>query len=215
MLFKDTIPTRLSEHLNVTKFIEVLDGIQKFKQEKISESLRCNNFALLMDKKWLLKKLDDYGFSLPAEYPIEIMQQVLLNLSLLYRTRGTHYGVQLYCEVLSLGRVRTINDSSFYVEPNLFLLDSKCQSYLMGDSEENPLYLLSDSDSLNKESFMRIIIESKYFDGNFPNEAAVIQDYINKNIKSQIGFMPKGSVVVNFAPYDSFYYSRKLNNYFI
>ena len=76
MQFSKFIPVSVKEQELSRKLISVFDGLQAYKEEIIYGSLRTTNFALIDDKKWLLKKLADYGFSgLPYEMPLLVLQQ--------------------------------------------------------------------------------------------------------------------------------------------
>ena len=97
MLFSTSIPDKLREHPNVSAFMDVLDALQNFKTEVIADSLRVDNAAILMDRKWLIKKLEEYGVTdLPLNYPIQILRQYLLNVDNVCRTRGSKIGIELY-----------------------------------------------------------------------------------------------------------------------
>ena len=61
MLFSTSIPDKLREYPNVSAFMDVLDALQNFKTEVIADSLRVDNAAVLMDRKWIIKKLEEYG----------------------------------------------------------------------------------------------------------------------------------------------------------
>ena len=62
MQFSKFIPVSVKEQELSHKLISVFDGLQAYKEEIIYGSLRTTNFALIDNKKWLLKKLADYGF---------------------------------------------------------------------------------------------------------------------------------------------------------
>lgn len=215
MLFSTSIPDKLQEHPNVSAFISVLDSLQNFKREIIAEYLRVDNAALLMDKKWLLKKLDEFGVTdLPLNYPIQIMQQYLLNVDTICRTRGSKIGIELYCSLLSFGEV-TVDDSSFYKETELLFLDSLVQGFITEDNSLNKYYLCSDNSIINSEVTMNITIKSRYFNGDYPNEANLIKSYIEKSIGNQLGFSPNKKVNFTYDSRSEFYYHKLLNSYFV
>lgn len=211
MLFKDSIPNKLQEYPNVVAFMDILDSLYAFKSEIISEALRVNNPALLMDRKWLLKLLSEYGITgFPLNYPIAAIQQFLLNADTILGTRGSKIGIELYCSVLSLGKV-VVDDTSFYTDPKILLLDSPIQGYITSDNEVNPLYIVDDTSIINPETLLRIQISSKYFSGEY---SEVIKSYIEGTIKDWVGF---SNVNVRFVYSESadFYYHKLLNPYFI
>lgn len=215
MLFSTSIPDKLQEHPNVSAFMSVLDALQDFKTEIIAGSFRVNNSAVLMDRKWLLKKLEEFGVTdMPLDYPIQIMRQYLLNADTVFRTRGSKKGLELYCSLLSFGEV-TVDDSSFYAEPRLLLLDSYLQGFITEDNRDNPLYLCDDSDNINQEVSLRIIIRSRYFNGDYPSEASLIKSYIESTLDRQLGFSPKRKVTFSYHSRDSFYFHKLLNPYFV
>lgn len=213
MLFSESIPDKLLEYPNVLAFMNVLDALQKYKTEIITESLRANNFAVLMDRKWLLKRLEEFGVTdIPWDYPLPIIRQYLLNVDTLCRTRGSKIGVELYCSLLSLGEV-TIDDSNFYVEPTMLMLDSTSQGFITEDSEENFYYLCGDN-SFPQET-LNITIKSRYFNGSYPIEAATIKEYIEKTIHRHLGFSPNRVVTFNYQTRVDFYFHNLLNPYFV
>ena len=215
MPFSDYIPDKLSEHPNVAAFSDVLDSLNNFKTEIISESFRVNNFAVLMNKKWLLKKLEEYGVSgLSLDYPIQIIQQYLLNADTICRTRGSKLGVELYCSLLSFGEV-IIDDTDFYADTTLLLMDSTIQGYITDDNSKNTYYLCEDNDILKQNVTLRITIKSKYFNGQYPLEERVIKSYIENTIGNQLGFSPDKEIIFDYQEKDDFYFHKLLNSYFI
>lgn len=214
MLFSNSLPSKLSEHHNVTSFVRVLDALQSYKNEVISESLHVNNPAMLLDKKWLLKSLAEYGVSdLPIGYPIQIMQQYLLNVDTVCRIRGCKKGIELYCSLLSFGEV-TINDDDFYSDPRAIFLDSLHSGYLTDTSEGSDFYLISDSEEVNPRVTMSITVRSKYFNGEYPTEAAEIKDYIQRTIHKNVGFGNVG-FIFKWESRADFYFHELLNKYFV
>lgn len=215
MLFSDFIPGKLQEHPYVSSFVSILDQLQHSKQEIIAESLRVNNPALLMDSKWLLKKLSEYGVSdLPTDYPLAIIQQYLLNVDTVMRTRGSKIGIEFYCSLLSLGEV-SIDDSAFFAQSDALLLDSLSQGYLTGDNDNNYFYLISDNSEINKKAYLNIFVKSKYFNGRYPNEAAIIKQYLKSTINGFLGFSPIKAVNFVFSTNSAFYFHKLLNRHFV
>lgn len=216
MLFSTSIPEKLQEHPNVSAFMSVLDALQYFKTEILAESFRVGNSAVLMDKKWLLKKLEEFGITdIPLDYPVQIIRQYLLNADIVCRTRGSKIGIELYCSLLSFGEVE-VDDTAFYNEPTLLLLDSTLQGFIMEDNSKNKFYLCEDNNNaINQKVVLNISIKSKYFNGNYPNEAKLIKAYIESTIDRQLGFSPSKEVNISYQTRSDFYFHELLNPYFV
>lgn len=215
MSFKNSIPDQVLEYPDVSKFSDVLDSLQQYKQSIIAETLRVNNPALLMNSNWLLKKIGDYGIAnLPLKYPLPILQQLLLNVDTLCRTRGSKIGIEFYCSLLSFGEV-SINDSEFYSFPKAIVLDSVVQGYITEDNSKSIFYLVSDTTDLNQKVTLEITIKSHYFNEYYPEEASVIKEYIDKNINYQLGFSPDKEVKITYLSRSDFYFHKLLNPYFV
>lgn len=214
MLFSDSIPEKVKSYPNVTAFMDVLDELQNFKTEIIADSLRVDNSAVLMDRKWLLKKLAEYGVTdIPLNYPIQIIRQYLLNVDTICRTRGSKIGLELYVSLLSLGEV-TIDDSYFYKDSNVLLLDSVSNGFITENSSSNKFYLMDDNNDLNKKSSLRIIIKSKFFNGQYPDEAKLIKNYIISSLKRNLGFS-NYLLTLQYIKNSEFYFHKLLNPYFV
>ena len=214
MLFSTSIPDKLREHPNVSAFMDVLDALQNFKTEVIADSLRVDNAAVLMDRKWLIKKLEEYGVTdLPLTYPIQILRQYLLNVDTVCRTRGSKIGIELYCSLLSLGEV-TVDDSKFYMDSDVLFLDSCDSGYIIENNDATTFYITDSNVTFKKESLLKVTIKSKFFDGKHPTEAQLIQNFIKSSIKRNLGFS-KVNVTFTFTSRDEFYFHKLLNKYFV
>lgn len=215
MLFSTCIPDKLQEYPNVSAFTSVLDALQGFKTEIIAESLRVDNSAVLMDKKWLLKKLEEFGVTnIPLNYPIQIIRQYLLNVDTVCRTRGSKKGIEFYCSLLSFGEV-TVDDNNFYKESILLLLDSTSQGFITEDNSKNKYYLCDNSDNINQMVTLTITIKSRYFNGEYPEDAKMIKEYLENTIGGQLGFSPDREVIFDYQSREEFYFHNLLNPYFI
>lgn len=213
MSFSNSIPSVLQEYPNVEAFTSVLDSLQNFKSEFIAEYIRSHNSGVLMDKKWILKRLEEFGVTnLPLSYPIEIMRQYLLNVDTICRTRGSKKGIELYCSLLSLGEV-TVDDSDFYLEPTLLLLDSRVQGFITDDNSMNRFYLCDDNESIKKDAPLEITIKSKYFRRDYPTEKKTIKTYIESTIYRQLPFNAR--VHITYLENSEFYFHELLNPYFV
>lgn len=194
--------------------MDVLDALQNFKTEVIADSLRVDNAAVLMDRKWLIKKLEEYGVTdLPLAYPIQILRQYLLNVDTVCRTRGSKIGIELYCSLLSLGEV-TVDDSKFYMDSDVLFLDSSDSGYIIENNDATTYYLTDSNVTFKKESVLKIVIKSKFFDGKHPTEAQLIQNFLKSSIKRNLGFS-KVNVTFTFTSRDEFYFHKLLNRYFV
>ena len=215
MSFSRSIPDKLQEHPNVSAFMQVLDGLQNFKTEIIAKSLRVDNFAVLTDRKWLLKKLEEFGVTgVPINYPIEIIRQYLLNVGTICNTRGSKIGVELYCSLLSLGEV-TIDDSRFYKETEVLLLDSPLQGFITEDNSNDRFFICEDTNDLKPLVNLTVTIRSRYFNGDHPSEAELIKSHIESTIGNQLGFSPNKEITFNYQPNSEFHYHKLLNPYFV
>lgn len=215
MLFSTSIPEKLQEHPNVSAFMSVLDALQDFKTEIIAGSFRVDNAAVLMDRKWLLKKLDEFGVTdMPLDYPIQIMRQYLLNVDTVCRTRGSKKGIELYCSLLSFGEV-TVDDSNFYKDTELLLLDSTIQGYITEDNSYANFFICEDNSIIEPSVSLTITIKSRYFNGQYPKEAMAIKVYLEGTIGKQLGFSPNKEVIFEYQPRAEFYFHNLLNLYFV
>lgn len=195
--------------------MDVLDNLHKYKQEVIGEALRTNNAGVLMDPKWLLKRLGEFGiYDLPLNYPLQSIRQLLLNVDTVCGTRGSKIGIELYCSVLSLGEV-TLDDSGFYNDPKALLLDSLTQGFITQDNSKPIFHVVSDNSIINPLATMSITIKSKFFNGEHPTESQLIQDYLKSTINNQLGFSPNKTVTFVFQNNSDFYFHKLLNPYFV
>lgn len=214
MSFSSNIPDRLIGYPNVSAFMDVLDELQNFKTEIIADSLRVDNAAILMDRNWIIKKLGDYGVTdIPLSYPIQILRQYLLNVDTVCGTRGSKIGVELYCSLLTLGEVN-VDDSKFYAESSLLLLDSTTNGYIVEDSKDNFFYLADDNSQMNKESYLTITIKSKFFNDINSSDSVLIRSFLESTIKRNLGFS-NCSVAFNYSGRNEYYFHKLLNQYFI
>ena len=213
-MLSKSVPDKLKETPQVSRFLEVLDKLQGYKSSVISEALRVNNPGVCMDRKWILKTLEELGVKgLPIDYPIQPLLQLVLNADAVFRTRGSKEGIKLYCSVLSLGEVE-IDDSEFYVDPTIILLDSLVQGYATGDNESKTFHVVSDTSNINLPTKLRITVRSAFFNGTSPKEASLIKSYLEQTIDKQLPFNPNKEITFVYEEYPRFYYHKLLNNYF-
>lgn len=213
---EQSIPEIVLQNPQTAQFIQVLDGMNEYKRDIMASALRANSFGVLTDRKVIHRHLADFGIVLPMDYPMEILIQVLLNAYTFCSTRGSKRGLQFFLSVLSLGEV-IIDDSSFYVAPGYLILDSLINGYITGDSEKPHFEIISDNAILETTQDLDITIKSQYFNGNYPDEAAIIQSFLTADtIGKQLWFNNNPvNITLTFQSRNSFYYHNLLNRYFV
>lgn len=213
MSFSKYIPDRVLEFSDPNKFAGVLDELYKFKQDKMFTALRHTNPILLTDKKWLIKKLSDYGVDfIPMEFPLEIIQQFLLNADVILGTRGSARGFELFLSAMTLGEVN-VDYSKFYAEPNILILDSRVQGNVTGDNSAGNFYLVSDNSQVNGTMTLTATIKSSYFSDEVTK--TLIMDVIEKSYPMFLGFSPNRQVTFNTSTASKPYFHSLLNKFFI
>lgn len=211
MMFSDCIPERVKERVN-SRFFDVLDSLLAFKEAEVMRTLRVHNPALLNDNKWILKKLADYGLTgIPQELPTAVLQQVLLNVGTLIRTRGSKIGVELFCSVFSLGEVH-LDDSDYYTESGMLIPNSNVQGFITADSEGPFFFIVDKTEDLVSVDPLLIDISSVYFSTEY---SEVIKTFLEEAINSWLGFNPGKKVLFTFAERETPYYHKLLNSYFV
>ena len=213
MSFSKYIPDRVLEFSDPNKFAGVLDELYKFKQDKMFTALRHTNPILLTDKKWLIKKLSDYGVDfIPMEFPLEIIQQFLLNADVILGTRGSAKGFELFLSAMTLGEVN-VDYSKFYAEPNILILDSRVQGNVTGDNSAGNFYLVGDNSQVNGTMTLTATIKSSYFSDEVTK--TLIMDVIEKSYPMFLGFSPNRQVTFNTSTASMPYFHSLLNKFFI
>lgn len=213
MSFSKYIPDRVLEFSDPNRFTEVLDELYKFKQDKMFTALRHTNPILLTDKKWLIKKLSDYGVDfIPMEFPLEIIQQFLLNADVILGTRGSAKGFELFLSVMTLGEVK-VDYSNFYTEPSILILNSRVQGNLTGDNVSGSYYPVDDDSQVNGNVSLEVTINSSYFSDSTIKE--LIMDTIEKVYPMFLGFSPNCQVTFTTSAASKPYFHSLLNRFFI
>lgn len=211
MMFSDCIPERVKERVN-SRFFDVLDNLLAFKEAEVMRTLRVHNPALLNDNKWILKKLADYGLTgIPQELPTAILQQVLLNVGTLIRTRGSKIGVELFCSVFSLGEVH-LDDSDYYAESGMLIPNSNVQGFITADSEGPVFHIVDDTENLVSVDPLLINVSSVYFSTEY---SPIIKTFLEETINSWLGFNPGKKITFTFTDRETPYYHKLLNSYFV
>lgn len=172
------------------------------------------NPSVVSNKTWISKLLSEYGVDcIPMEMPFPIMQQFLLNADIILGLKGSKKGIELFCSVLSLGEV-SIDDSNFYKDSQLLILNSSHYGSIIDSSDDKELYIVGDSNIINPAATLNVTINSKYFDGSYPSEATLIKNTIKTSIGSFMGFSPNKVINFTYGSRTSFYYHNLLNSYF-
>lgn len=212
MLFSDNIPDILEASPYTMAFIKIFDELQKSKTQIISDSIRLDNYGVLTDRKWLIKKLNDLGVSgVPFDYPLPILIQLLLNVGTLNSYKGSLKGLELYCSLLSLGEA-TIDASKYSHKSRIILLDSLTRGYLTEDNSGILRCLCGSTESIDPVSTLDINIRSKFFTGGSKDEALIL-GYLKDTVELWLPFGKKQvNIHSDYRP--EFYYHELLNPYF-
>lgn len=214
MLFSKSIPDKVLENSEASKFVSVLDSLQEVKQGIISDAVRSLNPILCTNEKWLRKYLIDYGFSsIPKGFPIRVMQQMLLNADTIMRLRGSKLGLEFFLSVCSLG-IATIDSSELH-QPLVFLFPNSINyGYITDNNVDNPLYLC-DSNILAADSSLRVTLESKYFGTQDSIEKEAIIEYLKNATPNYVGFANHLTIDWVFQERSEFYYHNLLNPQYV
>lgn len=208
MLFSKSIPEEVLANPMTGQFLDVLDSLQLYKQGIIADSMRANNPLLCLDETWLLRYLADFGFrKVPEGIPVKILQQMALNADLIFRLRGSLLGVQVLCNICTLG-VATIDSSDFIKDFKWLLPNSIIDGYLTDTNDEDSFRYLIDDNTLNKARSLTVTIH-----GGIRN--AAIEQYLKVAIEDYIGFHPNCTINLVFTngfTEDSEMYHELLNS---
>ena len=211
MMFSDNIPERVKERVN-SRFFDVLDALLAFKEAEVMRTLRVHNPSLLNDNKWIIKKLADYGLTgIPQELPTAILQQVLLNVGNLLRTRGSKIGVELFCSVFSLGEV-SIDDSEYYAESGALIPNSKVQGFITADSSDAFFFIIDKTEDLVNVDPLYVYVSSPYF---ATEHSENVKAFLENTIDSWLGFNPGKKVNFVYSDREKPYFHKLLNPYFV
>lgn len=212
MRFSDNIPEQVLQAPNTKAFLGVLDLLQEYKTEEIQKTLRVNNFGVLLDNKWLIKRLADFGLDdIPLGYPTEILLQLLLNIDTFFGTRGCKIGVEFMVSVLTLGTVQVIDDE-FFVSPDNIVLNSFTNGYLTGNSDDSHKYLVSDSEQVGLVRKLVVNVATPYWGVDKPIEVA---QYTRQKLREWVGFAEDVDIEINFTYSPTKFYHKLLNPYFV
>lgn len=213
MPFSDNIPELILEFPNTRKFVSVLDGLYQEERSIINSYTRLFNPLLLTNKKWLIKILEEYGFFIPYEFPIEIMQNILINANAIMESRGSLKGVEFFCSAVTLGEV-TVNGDNFYQPTDRFLLDTTVMDTIVEDTL-HPVFYLSDSTGFTSSpSSLEVTIQSIFYDGTHVAEATSLTNYLRTTLPEYLGFNHLLELTITEQSRATRFYHELLNNHF-
>lgn len=215
MRFLDYTPSLLKELNNDSiKFLTLMDSLNDEKRMVISDSLRGHSSIVGVRKKWLLKKLADYGLVLPSDFPLPVIMQSILNVNTLFRLRGSYSGVELFCSLMSLGEV-SVDSTNFYTDSACVLLDSILNGFLPTNNVDSIYKLPASTDTLEYPSNITINISSVYFTTeNNTLYGASIKEFIESKIRDFLPFT-NGDVTINYSTRIEYFFHPLLNERFI
>ena len=211
MLLSQSVPEDALENLETKSFLDVLDNLHLYKQEKIAEYVRSTNYALPTDKRVLTRNLQDYGVKIPYELPVPILQQFLLNVDTIMAYKGSLLGLELLCNVLTFGEVTIDADVTHFCE--LLYLDTP-ESFIGADTELQDYYLCTDSDEIAPLNTIDISINTPYAREGYEQELAVIQSALSTAIVDFLGFF-NVQVAFTWDERNAPYFHEQLNSYFV
>lgn len=215
-MFRDKIPGAVLESQEVSSFVNVLDGLQEYKTESINNALRVHNPLLSLDKKWLIKQLEEYGvYGFPERVPMGILIQFIGNISTITSYRGSKLGITLLCSVLTEGEI-TIDDTEYYKEPKLLLLNAPNSALLVGDTTDQRLFLASNTDDLNDFKTLDILIESPLWKTGASVEIQnSIKDFLEKMLLRYVPYSNSPTINVAYTDRETKYIHPQLNSFSI
>lgn len=213
MSFSRYIPDLVKEFPNTRKFVSIFDALYDEERFILDEYVRIFNPLILTDKKWLIKRLLEYGFNIPYEFPVEIMQAILVNINQITETRGSLRGVEFFCSAVTLGEV-TLSWDNFYQPSNILLLDTCMVDTIVDNSSDQIFYLADKKGFTTTPSSLEVTIKSIFFSGDYPTEALSLINYLENTIPEFIGFNHDLNFTLNTETRDSRYYHELLNTRF-
>lgn len=197
MNFSTETPDEILENPYAAKLITVLDKLEDYKQSELDKALRFYRSPTNFNLSYLQKRLNkDYGFpTIPADFPKDVLDALLLCAEEINALRGSKQGLQLWLWCLTFGAI-TIDDSQFYPLPQFLTLDDPQLGFLDQFSPNvatNPpaipdLFLFDDYSQYGQTTLI-IDIDTKYF--NHPS----IPLYINTHIKKYLTFVTTNAVI--------------------
>lgn len=177
------------------KFAEVIDGVNQFKQTEIANALRIYNPILATSPLWLAKRLTDYGFFIPTDYPWQPLQALLMNVHSVTRLKGTELGLKNLLQLLTLGTV-TIDLSKFIADVTAIYPDNLDGFGVITGDDYSLVqnYPVDKIETFQPPTEINITINSVYYDNK------VVKDYIEKLIPEWLVIAPNNKVTITWKP---------------
>lgn len=214
MQFSKSIPEEVLRNPNTSKFVSLLDALQENKQEVITTAMRANNPILCNDKRWLIRYLADYGLmDVPECLPLICLQQLALNVDVIFRMRGSLAGLKLLCEASVLGKAM-INTSGFAKVFDFLLPNSKYDGILTDSTDTSLHRFLVDRWPLNEERSITVALRSKAYSTMTAKERRDFVTWLKSQIDSFLSFHPRLTIKLAFTNYSEYVYPQDFNNYF-
>lgn len=216
-MFRNKIPeVVLTENPEASAFVDVLDGLQEYKTENINKALRVYNPILSLDKKWLIKQLEEFGvFNFPDTIPMEILVQFVGNISSIMGLRGSKLGVEFVCSLLTFGEV-TVTDSTYYSTPKLFLLDSPNSALAVDDTADPRLYLVTNTSDLKDNKTVTIAIESPLWSIGASEEIQeIVSGFLEQFLRTYVPFSDSPTITVTYTARAEKFKHSLLNSFLI
>jgi len=216
-MFRNKIPeVVLMENPEASAFVDVLDGLQEYKTENINKALRVYNPILSLDKKWLIKQLEEFGvFNFPDTIPMEILVQFVGNISSIMGLRGSKLGVEFVCSLLTFGEV-TVTDSTYYSAPKLFLLDSQNSALAVDDTADPRLYLVTNTSDLKDNKTVTIAIESPLWSIGASEEIQeIVSGFLEQFLTTYVPFSDSPTITVTYTARAEKFKHSLLNSFLI
>lgn len=190
---KDSLPDFLVG-TDAYKFANVIDGVNQFKQTEIANTLRIYNPLLATSPLWLAKRLTDYGFFIPTDYPWQPLQALLMNVHSVTKLKGTEMGLKMLIELLTLGEV-TLDFSNFIADATaLYPNNLDGFGIITGnDYTQTQNYLVDSTDTFQPPTELTITIKSAYANNN------VVKSYLDKIIPEWITIAPNNKIIKEFS----------------
>lgn len=203
MNYTSQTPDEIKVNPNAEKFLKVLDGMEEYKQIEVDKAHRFYRSPVNFNHLFLRKRLNfDYGFpTIPADFPKDVLDALLLNANDINALRGSKIGLHLWLWCLTFGNI-TINDTGFYPLPQYLLLDTLDLSYLDQfdpNVATNPpaipdLFMFEDVSQFGQTT-MTITIQTKY------ELHPSIPTYITTHLKKYLTFVTSNaSIAIAFGP---------------
>lgn len=211
MLFSTQIPEKLLESPSAANFVKVLDELQAFKDFTINKANRFYNPVLLTDLKFLRYLVNDYGYpTVPADFPKEILDNMVLNVENVFKLKGSKMGLDYLLRVLTCG-LPIIDDSQFYPKSAYIIPDDYAEAGYIFSPQDYPfktLYLFNGGDYFALRQLVIGISTPYYY-------LESLKKYIQDNILKFIGFVDANTTVTITFTQGPYVPNPYANQYFV